>query len=1062
MNGRNESLFKIINWLQSGESHLYISADSKDEALLFFISSVYSLDEKVREAILNTSLVIENSDIWIEIKENTNELMLIPYFQSFENLTTPKGCRLVVPFGKNDIIKNNNVEYINRQTREQFSKGLEEMGIESTKAYDLSDKVGRSLLALRRQLATVPWVKKPRWVESGDLTELIPALLIGTWNEHKQGDRDIVSKIANCDYESYIKKLTYWLRIEDSPIRKTAGVYQIVSIVDAWDFLWESITYYDIELFEKCILEVFQFPDPTFELEEDKWHAASVYGKESKYSHDIVGALVKSLIMLAIRDNLHNSFNITTTQGFVDNIVRKVYYGIDTWEKWFTISKYMCFFAEASPDETLKFIEKQVDNEESSFHELFKKTGDGLWGRNYYTHILWALEIMSWSKDYAPRACLILAMIAERNYKYKISNSPDNSLYEIFIPWHPQTSLNLEERIELLKHIIKEAPNAGWRLIIKLLPDTWGGVVGNTPRPKWRNWDENGDIQVTIDELHEQYKHLLNIAISNAGKEYNRWVDILGKISGQHPEHIEYIIDTLGSISTDFDHHSKMIIRDKLREIISKHRKFADADWSMEESIIKKLEKLYCLYEPENIILKYQYLFSKWDPDLLQPQVYSSDNSYNWELEEQNIFQERKKALIEIYNQLGEDGIITLLNNAEDIHQVGTILVDIFGFEIKWDFALKVLSFKKHAIVANYFCKICHERGINEITKCFVDNNYNFTNEQKVDILTKLPFINDVWKLAEKLGEEIKTGYWSSVNIWPLGNIPLGDKNYIIENLIQHNRPYTAIKLISFDSSYENSEKILQVLEKGLQLFPTSEFNGLALHNVSHEILRLFKKLYQALDIDTEKLLRLEWHYLPILRFSAVPKTLIEELKKNPLFFVELICWIYKGENEEHIEFTQEEENRAYLSYELRGMFKSLPGFKDNGEIDKEYFTAWMLKALNGCREINRGIIGEQEIGKQFLHSPIGTDGDWPHEIIRDFIEKYYTENIEIGFCIGRYNQRGVFTRTGGKEERRLAKSYYSYADRFRIHWPKCAAIMKKIDDNYLYQARKEEEEEQY
>lgn len=206
LKGRDELSGKIANWLETGESHLYLSADSKDEALLFFISSLYSVDEKVKETVLNTSLVVENSDTWMEIKENTHDMILVPYFHSFEDIAIPKGCRIVVPFGKNDTAKSNNVEYINRQTREQFSKGLEEMGMDSTKAYDLSDKTGRSLLALRRQLATVPWVKKPKWVEYGNLAELIPALFVGTWNEHKQGDREIISRIAGCDYEAYVKK----------------------------------------------------------------------------------------------------------------------------------------------------------------------------------------------------------------------------------------------------------------------------------------------------------------------------------------------------------------------------------------------------------------------------------------------------------------------------------------------------------------------------------------------------------------------------------------------------------------------------------------------------------------------------------------------------------------------------------------------------------------------------------------------------------------------------------------------------------------------------------------
>ena len=340
------------------------------------------------------------------------------------------------------------------------------------------------------------------------------------------------------------------------------------------------------------------------------------------------------------------------------------------------------------------------------------------------------------------------------------------------------------------------------------------------------------------------------------------------------------------------------------------------------------------------------------------------------------------------------------------------------------------------------------------------DHDQNITDEQRVDVLIVLPFINDIWLLVDQLGEKIKAEYWRKVNIRFFEDLSSDAINYVIDNLLKYNRPYTAIDVISFDSSFNNTERIMKTLEKGLQLYPTSEFNGLSLQKMSYEILDLFEKLYQALDVDTERLARLEWHYMPIFRFNTVPKVLVEELKKNPQFYVKLICCVFKGENEEHTESTQEELNRAQLAYELMEMFKSLPGFKSSGEVDKEYFTDWMLKALNGCRVMKRGNVGEYEIGKLLSYSPIGTDGCWPHEIVRDFIEKYYTENIERGFCIARRNQRGVYTKTGGEEEKRLAQEYYSYAHKFRIHWPKCAAIMKNIGDDYIHQAKIEEEEQ--
>lgn len=69
----------------------------------------------------NTTFVFVTSRRW-KHKTEIHDMILVPYFHSFEDIAIPKGCRIVVPFGKNDTAKSNNVEYINRQTRSNFQK----------------------------------------------------------------------------------------------------------------------------------------------------------------------------------------------------------------------------------------------------------------------------------------------------------------------------------------------------------------------------------------------------------------------------------------------------------------------------------------------------------------------------------------------------------------------------------------------------------------------------------------------------------------------------------------------------------------------------------------------------------------------------------------------------------------------------------------------------------------------------------------------------------------------------------------------------------------------------
>ena len=130
------------------------------------------------------------------------------------------------------------------------------------------------------------------------------------------------------------------------------------------------------------------------------------------------------------------------------------------------------------------------------------------------------------------------------------------------------------------------------------------------------------------------------------------------------------------------------------------------------------------------------------------------------------------------------------------------ILVDVFGIEIKWDFILKLLSLKKPAIVANYLYEIYTKKGLNEMIQYLTDHDQNITDEQRVDVLIVLPFINDIWLLVDQLGEKIKAEYWRKVNIRFFEDLSSDAKNYVIDNLLKYNRPYTAIDVISFDSSF--------------------------------------------------------------------------------------------------------------------------------------------------------------------------------------------------------------------------------------------------------------------
>ena len=99
-------------------------------------------------------------------------------------------------------------------------------------------------------------------------------------------------------------------------------------------------------------------------------------------------------------------------------------------------------------------------------------------------------------------------------------------------------------------------------------------------------------------------------------------------------------------------------------------------------------------------------------------------------------------------------------------------------------------------------------------------------------------------------------------------------------------------------------------------------------------------------------------------------------------------------------------------------------------------------------------------LGHLLSYSPVGEDGIFPHEAVRDCIEKLHSEKLVNGFIVGKENQRGVHSVTGGLAEKEIAEKYQSNANALRIMYPQTAAILDKLSECYraesLYEQKRE------
>ena len=145
------------------------------------------------------------------------------------------------------------------------------------------------------------------------------------------------------------------------------------------------------------------------------------------------------------------------------------------------------------------------------------------------------------------------------------------------------------------------------------------------------------------------------------------------------------------------------------------------------------------------------------------------------------------------------------------------------------------------------------------------------------------------------------------------------------------------------------------------------------------------------------------------------------------------------------------------LYFNILYEWKSLPGIHNDGSIDSGHLYEWILecrKLLNNCNRIE---VGDQEIGKVLASSPVGNDGVWPAEEVRNVLENLKNSNIESGLVVGRCNQREMSFRgiyDGGARERGIAQKYRDSAKRVEMRWPRTAEVLRQVAKSYECFAR--------
>jgi len=353
--------------------------------------------------------------------------------------------------------------------------------------------------------------------------------------------------------------------------------------------------------------------------------------------------------------------------------------------------------------------------------------------------------------------------------------------------------------------------------------------------------------------------------------------------------------------------------------------------------------------------------------------------------------------------------------------------------------------------------------------KIFLDND-SWEPIKKANILLCLPLNENTLSLVDNLKDDGETEYWSKLGQYFVSGDEVRLISKIASRLLKYDRPLAAVDALAQifhgrgDTSELNSELVASILVR-IATDPT-DIDRVSIQGVQHDILKALNFIQDSGDIDEDEIAQIEWAFIKVQHLEKIaPPYLSKKIIESPAFFAELVMWVYKrkdDENDPDEDITPEQlKVRAERAYSLLRSLSLLPG-ATGASIESKALNAWVDEVRKQLSDCGRKEIGDDRIGEFLSHSPEGDDGLWPHEAVRDVIERIKSSEVDEAMTVGKRNSRGVTSRSpyaGGLQERALVEKYNCDADAIQIVYPRSADILRSIAKGYEWDADREDQE---
>ena len=1040
LHGRNDAQEKIVKTCRNG-GVLILQSLSQNEGIAFAIATL-STHENGSDILINRTVVVTDKHALEDLVEHYDNLIILTNLSEGCFYSAKRGHSIIVASTPADIKK----EFIQLPIieKEGFISSLISIGIDGAKARKIAKDTARDINILRRRFSID--INGPKWLDR--LTDLLPAILVGKWNETVEGDKKIIEQLSGMPYEQYAIKLQSFLAIEETPLIQIGSIWRIRSPYETIEYILMSrmLPNTILDKYRQICIDLIQDDDSDSieQLNDDVLH----YHKfNQKYSKDIKTGVYQNLCLLSI---LYNPDEGVLVQ-WVDETITLM---LKNWSlsRFLSNREHLSILAEASPNSFLTFIEELpkniLDNIFTPHEYSFSLGGWNI----FYTELLFALEILAWDENYINRVTALLLLFSNYENESNYANRPDRSLYNIYRFYLPQTYVSFENRLIILKQYTKQYQSEVYRLCVKICKSIDETIFEPNQHYRWRMFGKlESPNYITLPKV-ENIREVVNLMLQCCDYSTESISELIALSFEVNLRDFRTLI--LNAVSPHIKNiESAHVVADALRKEITRHKQFEGAKWALTAKDLSLYQELLDSIVFLNTLYKNAWLFD----DTYVQLPYKRSNT-KWILQKQDEL--RLKALEEIVNENGIEGIwdfIQMIKRPESLsHSIVTYFDDKLNNDILRKYKSKELTedFTKSYLLELYRKDFSRykiwAKGIIEFDK------------ELIIVLYAPGYVKELAGIAENKGSDVKKRYWETISVgfWQKEHTEI-----IVKELISVNRYAEAIEIVS-----SNRESIQMPDEEVVQLLYNYIIKGSS-YNRRCNMFYVTSLLNELDKSDNPKVIQL----LIIIEFllyeylehqmDVSKSRFTKELSHNPELMIQLVELAYLPDDRNTEESEEKlSENKIHLArhaLHILNFSHNIVSFTNkDGRVDENYLTQYIERLYELAKERKRTEVINNVVGN--ILGDIPRDNNYPSQALCDIVENLNSDIVDRAIYIRIYNSRGTTSRAyneGGDQERYLVSQFEVYKERSRLISPRMTKIFDYLIKDYKRIASKEDNE---